>query len=128
MLKGVYILSTNKSCHPDVYFNDISKVKIENLGIDTNDLLDITENRSSGFLTMSDAKRPVQSQTKAKKLEMMTHCAICVSKRKALISCAVTAQLISVFVFALANIRLSHDAAHMTSKMTSSLPAMWPSD
>ena len=42
MLKGVYILSTNKSCHPDVYFND--KVKIENLGIDTNNLLNITEN------------------------------------------------------------------------------------
>ena len=60
---------------------------------------------------MSDAKRPVQSQTKAKKLGMMTHCTI---------------RVISAFVFTLANILFSHDAAHMTSKMTSSLPAMWP--
>ena len=35
-----------------------------------------------------------------------------VAKTKTLISCAVTAQLICVFVFAYAQIRFSHDAAH----------------
>ena len=36
-----------------------------------------------------------------------------IAKIKALISCAVTAQLICVFAFAYAKIRFSHDAAHM---------------
>ena len=36
-----------------------------------------------------------------------------VAKTKALISFAVTAKLICVFVFAYARIRFSHDAAHM---------------
>ena len=35
------------------------------------------------------------------------------AKTKALISCAVNAQLICVFVFALAKRRFSHDAAHI---------------
>ena len=35
------------------------------------------------------------------------------AKTKALISCAVTAQLICGFVFAYAKFRFSHDAAHM---------------
>ena len=37
-----------------------------------------------------------------------------VAKTKALISFAVTAKLVCVFVFAYAKIRFSHDAAHMT--------------
>ena len=40
-------------------------------------------------------------------------CTICLAKTKALISCAVTAQLICVFVFAYAKSRFSHDAAHL---------------
>ena len=36
-----------------------------------------------------------------------------IAKTKALISCAVTAQLICVFVFAYAKSRFSHDAAHL---------------
>ena len=36
-----------------------------------------------------------------------------VAKTKALISCAVTAQLICVFVFAYAKIRFSHNEAHL---------------
>ena len=40
-------------------------------------------------------------------------CSIRVAKTKALISFAVTAKLICVFVFAYAKIRFSHDAAHM---------------
>ena len=46
---------------------------------------------------------------------MKRDCTICISKTKALtqISCAVTAQLICVFVFAYANSRFSHDAAHI---------------
>ena len=37
-----------------------------------------------------------------------------VAKTKALISCAVTAQLICVYVFANAKSRFSHNEAHMT--------------
>ena len=40
-------------------------------------------------------------------------CTIRVAKTKALISFAVTAKLIWVFVFAYANSRFSHDAAHL---------------
>ena len=43
-------------------------------------------------------------------------CTICVAKTKALISCAVTAQLICVFVFAYARNRFSHDTAHIRLK------------
>ena len=39
-------------------------------------------------------------------------CTICVAKTKALISFAVTAKLICVFVFAYAKTRVSHAAAH----------------
>ena len=39
-------------------------------------------------------------------------CSIHVAKTKALISFAVTAKLICVFVFAYANCQFSHDAAH----------------
>ena len=41
-------------------------------------------------------------------------CIICVAKTKALISCAVTAQLICGFVFAYAKSRLSQDVAQIT--------------
>ena len=41
-------------------------------------------------------------------------CTICVAKTKTLISFAVTAKLICVFVFAYAKSRFSHDEAHMT--------------
>ena len=37
----------------------------------------------------------------------------CMAKTKALISCAITAQLICTFVFAYAKSRFSHEAAHM---------------
>ena len=40
-------------------------------------------------------------------------CTVCVAKTKALISCAVTAQLICAFVFAKVKLRFSHDAAHL---------------
>ena len=43
----------------------------------------------------------------------MRDCTICVAKTKALINCAVTAQLICTFVFALAKIQFSHDRAHI---------------
>ena len=42
----------------------------------------------------------------------MIYCTIRVPKTKALISCAVTAQLICAFVFAYAKIQFSHVAAH----------------
>ena len=40
-------------------------------------------------------------------------CISCVAKTKALISFAVTAKLICVFVFAYAKSRFPHDAAHI---------------
>ena len=40
------------------------------------------------------------------------NCTIRVAKRKALISCAVTAQMFCVFVFAYADCWFSHDVAH----------------
>ena len=43
-------------------------------------------------------------------------CTIYVAKTKALISFAVTAKLICVFVFAYANHWFSHDMAHMSMK------------
>ena len=43
----------------------------------------------------------------------MRDCTICVAKTKALVSCAVTAQLICDFLFAYANIRFSPDAAQI---------------
>ena len=43
----------------------------------------------------------------------MRDCTIHVVKTKALISCAVTAQLICVFVFASAKSRFSHNETHM---------------
>ena len=42
-------------------------------------------------------------------------CTIRVAKTKALISFAVTAKLICVFVFAYAKLRFSHDEAHFVS-------------
>ena len=45
----------------------------------------------------------------------MRNYTICVAKTKALINCAVTAQLICPFVFAQATIRFSRDAAQMFS-------------
>ena len=41
------------------------------------------------------------------------NCSDLVAKTKALISCAVTAQLIRAFVFAYAKFWFSHDAAHV---------------
>ena len=52
------------------------------------------ENRSSEFPTRSDKTRPVQLQKKARSLTARD-----VAKTKALISCAVTAQLICDFFF-----------------------------
>ena len=47
-------------------------------------------------------------------------CTICVAKTKALISFAVTAKLICVFVSAYAKIRFSHDAAQLIFRWTKS--------
>ena len=68
--------------------------------------------------------RPGPTQTKMYSLRRMLEarnfgfrkkrdCAIYVAKEKALISCTATTQLICVFVFAYAKIRVSHDVAHL---------------
>ena len=44
---------------------------------------------------------------------MMRYCSIRVAKTKALISFAVTAKLICVFVFAYTKLRFSHNEAHI---------------
>ena len=63
------------------------------------------ENQSSGFLSRCDLNQPVQSQKQELEAENFgfkkwRDCTIRVAKAKALISCAVTAQLICAFVFA----------------------------
>ena len=45
-------------------------------------------------------------------------CTIFVTQTKALISCAIMAQLICVFVFAYAKSRFSHDVSHIKSLAT----------
>ena len=65
------------------------------------------ESKHFGFPTRSNRTRPVQSQTKARSLKFQIKVeegfTIRVAKTEALISCAVTAQLICAFVFAFAN-------------------------
>ena len=72
-------------------------------------------NWSSGFLTRSNTNRTVQPQKMARglKFRKKRDCTICVAKTKALISCAVTAQLICDFVFAYAKSHFSHEVAHI---------------
>ena len=75
------------------------------------------ENRSSRFPTRSDINGSVQSQKMVKSLKFRIwkkrNFTIRVVKPKALISFAVTANLICAFVFAYAKFRFSHDAAHI---------------
>ena len=51
-------------------------------------------------------------------VESREYCTICVAKTKALISFAVTANLICAFVFAYADCWFSHAAAHFISRCT----------
>ena len=73
------------------------------------------KNRSSRFPTRSDINGSVQSQKMVKSLKFRKkiNFTIRVVKPKALISFAVTANLICAFVFAYAKFRFSHDAAHI---------------
>ena len=57
------------------------------------------ENLSSGFMIWLDTNWTVQAED-SKGLGKKRDCTICVAKTKVLISCADTAQLICVFVFA----------------------------
>ena len=69
------------------------------------------------FSTRSDTNRAVQSQKMARGLNFgfrkKRDCTIYVAKTKALISFAVTAKLICVFVFAYAQRLFSHDVAQI---------------
>ena len=72
------------------------------------------------FPDRSDTNQAVQSQKRARSLNFgfkkKRKCTIRVAKTKALISFAVTAKLICVFVFAYAYCWFSHEAAHLCSK------------
>ena len=71
----------------------------------------------SGFPTRSDTNQAVQPHKMAKGLEFRTYKVEGLyypsSETKALISFAVTAKLICVFVFAYAKRLFTHDAAHI---------------
>ena len=71
------------------------------------------------FPNRSDTNQPVQAQKRARSLKFgfkkNKGCSICVAKTKALISFAVTAKLICIFVFAYAYCWISHEAAHLDS-------------
>ena len=74
--------------------------------------------RSSGFPTGFDTNRAEQPQQMAMGLKFRVKVVDglyypYIAKTKALISCAVTAQLICVFVFAYAKSRFSHNVAHL---------------
>ena len=67
------------------------------------------------FPNWSDTNRPVQAQKQARSLKFWIYKVeeLCYSKNKALISFAVTAKLICVFVFAYADCWFSHVTAHI---------------
>ena len=66
------------------------------------------------FPNRSDTNRPVQAQKRAGSLKFQVrNCTIRVAKTKALISFAVTAKLICVFVFAYADCWFSYEAAQI---------------
>ena len=69
------------------------------------------------FLTWSDTNQAVQLQKMVRGMKFRFRkrkdCTVYVAKTKALISFAVTAKLICVFVFAYAKCWFSHDAAHI---------------
>ena len=68
------------------------------------------EKQFFGFPTSSDTNKPICTVTEK---DFEWNCTIRVAKTKALISCAVTAQLICAFVFAYAKICFSQDAAQI---------------
>ena len=80
------------------------------------------------FLTRTDTNQPVQSQKKVKSFKFQIHeeegFTICVAKTKALISCAVTVQLICAFVFTYANCYFSFVAAQSCNSEV----GLWPTD
>ena len=65
------------------------------------------------FPNRSDTNWAVQAQKRARSLKFW-NCTIRVAKTKALISFAVTAKLICVFVLAYADCWFSHEAAHIS--------------
>ena len=81
---------------------------------------DMTEKLLTGTLSLNTNEQtnwPVQPQKMARGLKIyikkVEGLCYLYSKNKALISCAVTVQLICGFVFAYAKIRFSHDAAEI---------------
>ena len=72
------------------------------------------------FPSRSDTNQAVQSQNQASSLKFrikkQRKCSIRVAKTMALISFAVTAKLICVFVFAYADCWFSHEAAHILTE------------
>ena len=62
---------------------------------------------------MADTNQAVLSLNMATGLKFQIHCTIRVAKTKALISFAVTAKLICVFIFAYAKIRFSYVEAQI---------------
>ena len=78
------------------------------------------KNPSSGFPTMSDTKRIEQPLKIARGMKFglrkWRNCTFYVAKTKALISCAVTEQLICAFVFAYAKSSFSHDADQLVTQ------------
>ena len=69
-----------------------------------------------GVSDLSDTNRAAQPQKIARGLKFRIYKVeklVCVAKKKALISFAVTAKLVCVLVFAYAKSRISHDTAHI---------------
>ena len=80
----------------------VTTLKYEPSREKTNSMVSEQVQHKSGCTVTEDGQR----------LKKKRKCTICVAKTKALISFAVTAKLICVFVFAYADCWFSHEAAH----------------
>ena len=99
-------------------FGEISmSTETSTLWLVTVDMSLVMRKPGSGFPTRFDTNRSVQSHKMARSLKFrlkeVEGLYYPYSETKALISFAVTAKLICVFVFAYAKSRFSHDEAHM---------------
>ena len=77
------------------------------------------------FPNRSVINRAAQAQKQARSLKLKRKCTIRVAKTKALISFAVTAKLICVFVFAYADCWFSHGAAHLIKNVGNDQEKAW---
>ena len=119
---GLASLSVNSMLLPSFVKSSMGMVRLWEHILKRKRRASLWENRPSGFPPWSDTNRSVHQQKMIRGLDFLKReCTIQVAKSKALISFAVTAMLICVFVFTYAKIRFSHVAAQIMSKFVNYL-------